>query len=453
MKKILKIEHIIIFLLSLLGLYLRTHMIYNIPTEQLYDFSTYYHVADNVYQGLGFTFKGFPIAWQGMGYSTTLGIWFKIWGTNAEICAKWLNVLMSMATIYLVYYILHKLTKRKGIILGATIGVIFMPQHIAYCNTIGTEVMSAFLLAGLIAIQVTKFNWKFKYPILGLATGIMSLTKPFFMAYPLLIALVEWLKSKDYKETLKLLAIVTAFMILIISPWTVRNYKKFGRVIPISYNSGFNLYINNNQNNVHGGWQSFDDIYKTTQLQEKIDQHLSSPLETVSERVKIASDIELDFKPAAQEWIKNNPVEFLKLGVIRVHSTYFNGSWDVEAWAMNEYREELLEEHPAEKAKITRQFNFMISVFEILQYICTAFGLMFIILNFKAIIVAIFSMKKKLNELTTIVFLNLSYISLVYFVYEGQPRYNFIILFLLIIASAIIMDTYQMNKTIKSIDD
>ncbi|MCH4891407.1 hypothetical protein EZV73_27805 [Acidaminobacter sp. JC074] len=448
MKKFLKIEHIVILILSLIGLYLRVYVIQNIPTEQLYDFSTYYHVADNVYQGLGFTFQGHPIAWQGMGYSTILGIWFKIWSTNVEICAKWLNVVMSMATIYLVYYILHQLTKRKGIILGATLGVIFMPQHIVYCNTIGTEVMSAFVLAAVIAIQVTKFDWKFKYPILGLAVGIMSLVKPFFMAYPLLLAMVEWLKNKDYRETLKLLALVTAFMVLIISPWTLRNYRKFGRIIPISYNSGFNLYINNNQNNVHGGWQSFDDIYKTTELQAKIDEHLDNGLETVSDNVKIASNIELDFKPEAQKWIRENPGEFFKLGVIRVHSTYFKGAWDMETWAMNQYRAELIKEHPEDQTKIARQFNFMASLSDILLYISTGFGLMFIVLNFKAIIVAIFSMKKKLNDLTTIVFLNLSYISLVYFVYEGQPRYNFIVLFLLIMAAAIIMDTYQANKMI-----
>jgi len=420
-------------------------MIQNIPTTQLYDFSTYYEIADNIYQNLGFTFRGYPIAWQGMGYSTILGYWFKFFGDNSELTAKWMNVVMSMGTIYLVYYLLHRLTERKFIIMAATIAVIFFPQHIAYTNAIGTEVMSAFFLAGVIAIQVTPFNWKIKYPVLGVAVGIMALTKPFFMAYPLVIALVEWLKHKEYKESLKLLAIVTAFMILVISPWTVRNYNKFGRIIPISYNSGFNLYINNNQNNYHGGWQSFDDIYKPQGLQEKIDQHLSNPLGSV----KIASDIELDFKPEAQTWIRENSLEFMKLGVIRVHSTYFYSSWDIEDWAMNGYREKLLKENPQDEKKIARHFNFMMASFDIMLFIITGFSLMYIILNFKDIVSAIFLMKKKINALTSIVFLNLSYISLVYFVYEGQPRYNFIVLFLLIIATTIMIDTYNKNKEVE----
>jgi 4-amino-4-deoxy-L-arabinose transferase-like glycosyltransferase len=443
MKKYIKIEHIVILLLSLVGLYLRIHVIQNIPTTQLFDFSTYYEVADNIYNNLGFTFRGYPIAFQGMGYSTILGYWFKFFGDNSELCAKWMNVVMSMGTIYLVYYILNKLTKSKVIIMLSTIAVIFLPHHITYVNTIGTEVMSAFFLAGVIAIQVTDFNWKIKYPVLGVAVGIMALTKPFFLAYPLVLALVEWLKEKDYKDCLKLLVVVTAFMMLVISPWTLRNYKKFDRFIPISYNSGFNLYINNNANNVHGGWQSFDDIYKTDDLQEKIDEHLFNPLGSV----KIASDIELDFKPEAKKWISENPGEFFKLGVIRVHSTYFKGAWDIERWAMNDYRESLIEDHPEDEKEIARHFNFMVSVYDILLYIISVSGLLFIILNFKDIIVSIFAMKKKIGKLTSIVFLNLSYISLVYFVYEGQPRYNFIVLFLLIIAASIMIDTYSKNKT------
>lgn len=433
------ITHISVVLMSLLGLYLRIRMI-NIPTTQLYDFSTYYEVANNVFTGMGFSLKGYPMAWQGMGYSTILGLWFKIFGESSEELAKAMNIVMSMLTIYTVYYLLHQITKNKKIILLTMVGVIFMPQHIAYCNTIGTEVMSAFALSLVIAIQVTPFNWKFKYPILGAAIGVLSLIKPFFMMYPIMIGLIHWLTEKDIKETLKLTGISFACMAIVIAPWTYRNYQKFDRFIPISYNSGFNLYINNNPNNVHGGWQSFDDIYKTPELQEKIDQHLSNPLGSV----KIASDIELDFKPEAQKWIKEHPIEFLKLGFIRTHATYFNGAWDIEDWAMNDYREEL--KKTEDKYMVDRHFRFMESLYDLLQYVVTVLGLLFIILNFKQMILAIVKLKERVSLFKAITFMNLSYVSLVYFVYEGQPRYNFIILFLLIMAASEMIINYLEHK-------
>lgn len=436
MKKLINKDNIIIFVLSLVGFFLRLDFIYKIPTKQLYDFSTYYEVADNIYNNLGFTFRGFPIAFQGMGYSTALGVWFKIFNNNTEILAKWMNVAMSMATIYLVYYIMTRLTKRKSIIYLTTVITIFLPNHIAYCNAIGSEVMSEFLLALFIAVQVTKFNYKFKYPIMGAMVGVLSLTKPFFMAYPLLVALVKWLKEKDLKDTLKALVIVTAFMLLVISPWTLRNYNKFGRLIPISYNSGFNLYINNNANNTHGGWQSFDDIYKTDELDAKIQEHLSKAHDTV----KLASDIELDFKPEAQKWIRENPIEFFKLGVIRINSTYFSGAWDIDAWTMNEYKNDLLETE--DEMKVLRHMNFLRSSFDIFVMIISSFGLIFIVVHFRDIIIGIFKKDKKVDELISIPFLNLSYISLVYFVYEGQPRYNFIVLFLLVMAMSVMIGEY-----------
>jgi len=440
MKKWIKIESIILLLLSLVGLGLRINMIYNVPTEQIFDFKTYYDVANNVYQGLGFTIEGHPIAFQGMGYSTILGLWFKLVGSNAEIAAKWLNVIMSMGTIVTVYYILKKITTDKLVLWLSMLLVIFLPQHIAYCNTIGTEVMSAFFLSGIIAIQVTKFNWKIKYPILGVAIGIMALTKPFFMAYPLLIAAVEWLKDKDLKETAKLLFVTVLAMIIVIAPWTLRNYNQFGRFIPISYNSGFNLYINNNPNNTHGGYQAFHELYMDQELNDKVYEHLNNPLNSV----KIASDIELDFGPEAKAWIRKNPAEFLKLGVIRIHATYFKGAWDIETWAMNEHRAE--EQKTENPMKVDRHLNFIRSVSDIFLYIISSLGLLFIILHFKDIIFALFMKSKKIDPFRAIVFLNLSYVSLVYFVYEGQSRYNFIVLFLLIMAASHIISNYNKHK-------
>lgn len=437
--------------MSLLGLFLRINFIHNVPTQQLFDFSTYHEVANNIYNNLGFTFKGHPIAFQGMGYSSLLGYWFKLWQDNSALTAKYLNVIMSMATIYLIYYMIKRLTQERFIIYTVMITSIFLPNHIAYCNVIGSEVMSSFLLAGTIALQVAPIKSKYQYPLLGLAVGLMALTKPFFLMYPLLLALVVWLKNKAYREAFKMLVFVFLFMGLVVAPWTIRNYKAFGRLIPVSYNSGFNLYINNNPNNVHGGWQSFNDIYKSQDLNDKIYRHLDiyhegQKLET-SDAVKLAHGIEKDFKPEAGKWIRSNPLEFMKLGVIRVHSTYFNGAWDINAWTMNAYKDHLLMEK--DEKLVQRSLNFMQATFDIFFSIISGLGLLFIVMNFKRVVFSIFN-KNKVDELTSIVFLNLSYMSLTYFVYEGQPRYSFLVLFLLTMASAIIINGYRVTSVCKN---
>ena len=55
------------------------------------------------------------------------------------------------------------------------------------------------------------------------------------------------------KRSAGLTAICALFMILTVSPWTVRNYSVHGKFIPVSTNGGVNLWIGNNPN-ATGDW-------------------------------------------------------------------------------------------------------------------------------------------------------------------------------------------------------
>jgi hypothetical protein len=437
-------------LVIILGVWARIWWIRTIPTEQLYDFDAYYRIAKNIYDGKGFTYEGAPIAFQGMFYSWSLGLFFKLVGSASIALAKWLNIFYSLMTILLTWGIVYQFTKGRDqnekIALVAMAFVSFLPHHIAYCNTTGTEVIMAFLLAFLIYVQCAmNRSWQ-RLVILGILTGICALTKPFYMAYPVILGLSDWITTKNFKKSVTGGLLIWLVMAAVIAPWTLRNYRAFGRFIPISYNSGFNLYINNNQNNIHGGWMSFDDLYKTPELQEKIDKHL----ENGSKSVKLASDIELDFKPEAVKWIKENPMAFIKLGVIRIHSTYFNGSWDIDSWTMNQ-----LSEKPTDltAVEVGRNFNAFRAVNDILLSILSGFSFIFVLLGIPKILKAVFIRKQVLSISSVILFMNLAFPSLVFFVYEGQPRYNQSILFLMIIACVLMVEkmthVYGENVTIK----
>ncbi len=432
------LDGIILGAFALLGLTLRLLWIWYVPTQQLYDFSTYYEIAVNVATGKGYSFLGNPIAFQGMGYSYLLGMYFKLVGSSTELTAKYFNVMMSMVTIFATYFMAKNLSKKRLVYLG-TVGIVtLLPHHIAYCNAIGTEVFSATLLSVVLAVQVSKLSYYWKLPLLGLLIGAMALTKPFFLAYPIAIGLYEWFKTKRLRQSAAVLGIVFIFMWLLVAPWTLRNYKYFHRFIPVSYNSGLVLYLNSNASNVHGGYMPLGDIEKTPELAQKINEHLNGGQKSL----KLASDIERDLKPAAVSWIKSHPLEFMKLGFIRVHSTFFNGAWDIDAWTMN---------GTGEKAKVTtqvlseaqikakkekeilwqRQLNFFRAINDTAQGVLTAMSCLFVLVNLPNFFRALFSQTKKLLPETSIPMLNIAFIVAVCFVYEGQPRYNFPILFLM----------------------
>ncbi len=412
---------------------LRQWWIETIPTEQLYDFSTYYEVAVNISQGMGYTFLGQPIAFQGMGYSILLGYFLRFMGDTSELTAKYFNVLLSMWTILMTYLIAWRMSPKRFVRLGALLFMAFMPHQIAYTNAIGTEILSAALLSTLMLVQCSGdlLKGRIQWPLAGALTAALALTKPFYLAYPVAVLFYEWLTRKDLKRGLAGALVAALVMVLIVAPWTYRNYRHFGRIIPVSYNSGLVLYLNNNADNTHGGYMPLDQIKATPELEARIAEHL----ENGAKSIKLASDLELDLKPAAQAWIKENPGEFAKLGIIRVHSTFFNGSWDVDAWTMNEYK--TLETERTE-VETLRHLAFFGSVNDIVLAVLGGTALLYFLTYLPLFFRALFSLKRVISWQAALLMLPVGYNGLVILIYEGQPRYNFNLLFVFVLVAVLV---------------
>ena len=228
-----------------LGTLLRLWFVLNIPTDQLFDFDTYYQLAVNVSTGQGYTLGGYPVAWQGMLYSTALGLVFKIVGSTSVLIPKIINIIMSEMTVVLCFYIMKRIYDKPLAVWSVIALITFMPQQIAYCNVVGTEIEAAFLLILSLAIILMPMKIRYKSLILGVMSALLSLSKPFFLAFPILVGVYLWLRHKDFKMAFFQGLIIFGVMWLIILPWSIRNIQKYDRFIPVSYNSGFNLYINN----------------------------------------------------------------------------------------------------------------------------------------------------------------------------------------------------------------
>lgn len=436
------VEKIYLILISFIGIYLRFWWIYNIPNSPIYDFQTYYEIATNVYKGLGHSLGGHPIAFQGMGYPMALGYFFRLAGNNAIHTAKLFNVILSIVTLVFIYLMLINITNRKCIILTTYTIVALLPNFIAYNNVLGTEVFITFIYSIVIFLQTADFNYKFRYPLLGLFIGIAALTKPFFMVYPILVALTYWLKEKKLKEAGAILLIVTITMSLVIAPWTIRNYRHYGELISVSYNSGYVFYINNNDNNTTGAWMALEDTALSPELQFKV----SEILEHGNRSVKLAYELDSLLKPEAVKWILKNPSTFIKLGALRLQSTFFRGAWDIPAWTMNEWNINYTSWTPQE---YERNMELFTSTTGNIIYIISTLGLLYMVLNIKNIVLGILKKDRHINYIVTIPTLNIAFFTAIYFVFEGQARYNFPVLFLLTLATGITIDILKNSKLLQ----
>jgi len=422
-----------VYLVAITGvaIFVRFWFINHIPTMQVFDFQTYQEIASNIYNHKGHSLWGQSVAWQGMGYPTALGLFYILMGNDLVYTAKLLNCILSILSLPLMFLIFRKLSSSKVVVYGAYTLVALLPNFIAYNNVVGTEVFFTFLFSLVIFLQLYSFNNWIRYPLLGITIGVAALAKPFFLAYPLVAGLYIWLKNKNGRETLALVLTASVLMIVVVSPWTLRNFNKYGSFIPISYNSGYVLYVNNNESNITGAWMPLKEVPASPHLKKQIEAELVKN----QGNEKLAPHLDKVLKPAAKQWIKDNPGDFTRLGLLRIKQTFFSGAWDIETWTMNEMAATADEEE--NPIRFQRNLNTFYGTADILVYLLCSAGILYLLLNIKPLLLGLFT-RRRLSDAILTPSLNTAFFLTIYFVFEGQARYNFPLLFLFVICLFII---------------
>jgi len=129
------------------------------------------------------------------------------------------------------------------------------------------------------------------YSVLGILAGIIILTQPVFL--PILIAIFIHL---IYKKKTKFVVVSALLLILTLTPWTIRNYSVFHKIIPTKSVFWMNFYGSMRDESV------FNDKYPDTK--NRIDS-----LET---RI---NDVELEkhYKSAFFTFVSENPIEYIQI--------------------------------------------------------------------------------------------------------------------------------------------
>lgn len=116
------------------------------------------------------------------------------------------------------------------------------PLAIWYTSRIWIETISMFLFTAMIA-GTLYFALRPSLPralVLGCILGASSLCKSTLLPYVALAPLLLWL-LKANKAKLGLSAMVVIIAVVVIAPWTVRNWKLTGRFIPVHARMGWNI--------------------------------------------------------------------------------------------------------------------------------------------------------------------------------------------------------------------
>jgi len=212
------------------------------------DFDWYFAKGIDLYYGRGYQEHGAPTAYWPVGYPAFLGALFALFGRSLLV-ARLANILLYLGVVALSSWLAGRLfrstlTARLTLLLLA-----FHPNHIAYTSLVASESLFMFLMLLGIAVLLIARSRFLMAILAGAIFGLACLVRPQLLPIPLIAVLllpqVEG-PARSLGRRLLLLATVYATLLVVLVPWTIRNYRAYGHVLLVSTNGGGNLLIGNN---------------------------------------------------------------------------------------------------------------------------------------------------------------------------------------------------------------
>ena len=181
-------------------------------------------------------------------YMPLYPIWTYIFGGKTVLILA--DIGISIATVYLVYLLSLELFKNKVAALLSSLISAFYPHFLFYAVTGLTETLYTFLLLATFLLFYKKhFFWAILLSILSiLVRPSLDLLNPI-----LVVIFIYLVHGLPWKIVLKYLIIYCISYILLMSPWWVHQYQKYGEFVRLNLGDGIVLFSGNNPMNVTGG--------------------------------------------------------------------------------------------------------------------------------------------------------------------------------------------------------
>ncbi len=164
-------------------------------------------------------------------YPIFLSMIYNFFGHN-YLAAKVIQCVISAATVVIIYLIALSTFRRKSVAVSAGIISVFYLPFIYYAHCLLTETLFIFLLSlsVLLLIHAAQKRSIRIAVCSGVICGLASLTRSSMVS--LLPFFGLWLIAVSYRDIKKLVLLVMGFyiaLILVMSPWMIRNYRLHGK--------------------------------------------------------------------------------------------------------------------------------------------------------------------------------------------------------------------------------
>ena len=214
--------------------------------EPASDSQIYMALANNLLDGRGYRLNGAQTPITGPLYVLFLAGLYGLFGDPAAV--RLFQAVLGALGCLLMYGIGRRLFDHATGLLAATILGVF-PLVVYLTGLHLTESLFLFLLLAAIlqTLRIAERPTLLAATGLGGLIGLAALTRPLFIAFvPFLLAWTMGLWGVRSPLAYRVFGCIAVGAVLVIIPWTVRNYLVVGEVVPVQSNSGLMFWAGNN---------------------------------------------------------------------------------------------------------------------------------------------------------------------------------------------------------------
>jgi len=277
-----------------------------------------YFIAKNIIEGIGFAYPypgdTYPTI---TAYIPPLYVWILTGMLKMGAGLVTLQV-FNLLLLQLGNFFVHRIARRFASPFAAFVGfaaLSFYPPLWLLASAIEPNMLNHALISAMVLLLFMVYREPMRkgvYLGLGIVIALQILVRPdMLMGLPLITAWLIFVlrKELDTQRLVKKLGFLAGVVVLIVGPWTLRNYIVFDRFIAVSANSGYNLYLGNNVG-ATGEFRIIPETLEEEKELKQIEYHalLRSPLMRDQYYFNVALD-----------WIKQHPGEWLVLTAKKVY--------------------------------------------------------------------------------------------------------------------------------------
>ncbi|MBN2365759.1 MAG: phospholipid carrier-dependent glycosyltransferase [Calditrichaeota bacterium] len=215
-----------------------------------FDSIEHHLIAQNLVEGKGYSMYGAPTAYRAPFLSYFMAFGYLIFGQSFAVVRLGM-ILLSLFLVWGIYLLANEIFDHKTGLWAAFLAAIY-PHLIFYSSRIYTEL--PFTLFSVFAtVCFARYFSSQSLRFLGLTAvslALAILARPVgFVLVGFMLLILLWKQRTQHR--LKDATVLSVMVILLLSPWFIRNYQVFDRFVPVTTQGGVVLWVGNNHYMAH----------------------------------------------------------------------------------------------------------------------------------------------------------------------------------------------------------